>query len=316
MAKHIIIGGGSGFIGSALTKVLRDRGDKVTVLSRTPGDQKITWDSLSDGLPPCDAVVNLAGEHILQPGRRWNEAYKTQVITSRTQTTKQLVDAINAAPAPPRVFVSTAGKCFYGTQSGTTDYPELDEDSAPMGADFPSELVGQWENAADHLFDTVRHVRVRIGIVLGKIDRGGLLGRLWRVGRSRGLLPLIRLPFCFGLGARLGKGTQPFPWIHIDDMVGILIRVIDDGDATGRFNAVAPGIVSNAEFTSAFGKAIHRPVVWSIPQWLIYRLVGAERASILVEGQRVVPKRTLAMGYRFEYPTIDKAMDDLVDITI
>ncbi|MEM9785066.1 MAG: NAD-dependent epimerase/dehydratase family protein [Pseudomonadota bacterium] len=203
--KHIIIGGGSGFIGSALTQALRARGDQVTILSRSPGDQRITWDSLSDGLPRSDAVVNLAGEHILQPGRRWTDKYRDEVIASRTGTTKQLVDAINASANPPEVFVSTAGKCFYGTQTGAVDYPELDEDSAPMGLDFPAELVGQWEKAADHLdHDRVRHVRVRIGIVLGKIDRGSFLGRLWRIGRSRGLLPIVRLPFCFGLGARLG----------------------------------------------------------------------------------------------------------------
>ena len=316
MAKHIIIGGGSGFIGSALTAVLRARGDRVTVLSRFEGDQTITWESLSGGLPLCDAVVNLAGEHILQPGRRWNDAYRDEVIASRTETTGKLVDAINASPTPPRVFVSTAGKCFYGTQMGATDYPELDEDSDPMGTDFPAELVGQWEKAADHLSEDVRHVRVRIGIVLGKVERGSLWGRLWRIGRSRGLLPLIRLPFCFGLGARLGKGTQPFPWIHIDDMVGILVRLIDEDAATGRFNAVSPGIVSNAEFTAAFARALRRPIVWSIPAWAIHRAVGAERASILVEGQNVVPKRTLAMGYTFAYPDIDGAMKDLVEITV
>ncbi|MEM9755991.1 MAG: TIGR01777 family oxidoreductase [Pseudomonadota bacterium] len=316
MAKHVIIGGGSGFIGSALATALRARGDRVTVLSRTTGPDRITWDDLPGGLPDCDAVVNLAGEHILQPGRRWNDAYRDEVVASRTQTTKTLVDAINASGSPPRVFVSTAGKCFYGTQMGAVTYPELDEDSDPMGVDFPAELVGQWEAAADHLSARVRHVRVRIGIVLGKVERSSILGRLWRIGRSRGLLPLIRLPFCFGLGARLGKGTQPFPWIHIDDMVGILMRVIDDETATGRFNAVAPGIVSNADFIAAFARALNRPVVWSVPAWLIQWAVGAERASILVEGQNVVPKRTLALGYEFKFPDVAAAMDDLVEITI
>lgn len=205
MAKHIIIGGGSGFIGSALSKALRARGDRVTILSRTAGD---------------------------------------------------------------------------------------------------------------HLSNEVRHVRVRIGIVLGKMERGSVLGRLWRIGLSRGLLPLIRLPFCFGLGARLGKGTQPFPWIHIDDMVGILIRVIDDEEATGRFNAVAPQIVSNAEFTAAFAHALRRPVVWSIPAWLLNWCVGPERASILLEGQKVVPKRTLALGCVFMFPNVSDAMTDLVEITV
>lgn len=155
MAKHILIGGGSGFIGSALTNALRARGDRVTILSRYPGAERVTWDDLAGGIPDCDAVVNLAGEHILQPGRRWNAAYRDEVISSRTDTTKTLVDAINNSAKPPAVFVSTAGKCFYGTQMGATDYPELDEDSDPMGVDFPAELVGQWEKAADHLSSDV-----------------------------------------------------------------------------------------------------------------------------------------------------------------
>ncbi|MEM8848624.1 MAG: TIGR01777 family oxidoreductase [Pseudomonadota bacterium] len=319
MAQHIIIGGGSGFIGSALATRLRARGDRVTLISRTAGPERITWDDLArDGLPDADAVVNLAGQHILQPGRRWTDAYRQEVVESRLRTTRGLVDAINASEAPPNVFISTAGKCFYGTRRDHGGaYPELDETAEPMGLDFPAELVGQWESAADHL-DTsrVRHVRVRIGVVLGKIDRGSFLGRLWRVGRARGFLPIIRLPFCLGAGATLGTGQQPFPWIHIDDMTGVLIHLIDTTEAHGRYNAVSPGIVSNAAFTRAFADALRRPVAWRIPEWLIYGLVGRDRASILVEGQKVVPKRTVESGYRFLYPTIDQAMDDLVEITI
>ncbi|MEM8839260.1 MAG: DUF1731 domain-containing protein, partial [Pseudomonadota bacterium] len=222
-------------------------------------------------------------------------------------------------PNPPAVFISTAGKCFYGTRNVKPGegYPELDEDSAPMGIDFPAELVDRWEHAADHL-DTsrIRHVRVRIGIVLGAVRRTSFFGRLWRIGRTRGVLPIIRLPFCLGMGASFGKGVQPFPWIHIDDMAGILIHLLDKLDATGRYNAVAPNIVSNRAFVEAFARALRRPVVWSMPSWLITAVIGPERASILLEGQNVVPKRTLASGYRFLYPTIDDAMDDLVEITL
>lgn len=319
MRQHVLIGGGSGFIGTALAGRLRARGDRVTLISRVPGPDRITWDDLErDGLPSCDAVVNLAGQHILQPGRRWTEAYKREVVESRLRTTGALVDAINAAAAPPRVFVSTAGKCFYGTRrdhDGT--YPDLDEGAEPMGLDFPAELVGRWERAADHL-DTsrLRHVRVRIGVVLGRIDRGSFLGRLWRIGRSRGFLPIVRLPFCLGAGAILGTGRQPFPWIHVDDMTGILIHVIDAAGARGRYNAVSPGIVTNAAFTRAFAAALRRPVTWRVPEWLIYALVGRDRASILVEGQRVVPTRTLESGYVFRFSTIDAALDDLVEITV
>lgn len=321
LPRHVVIGGGSGFIGSALARALCARGDRVTLISRRAGPGRITWDDLArDGLPACDAVVNLAGRHILDPTRRWTPAFVDEVIRSRVETTTLLVDRINAMRRPPGVFVSTAGKCFYGTEAGAAErmgaYPVLDEDSAPMGLDFPAELVGRWERAADHL-DTarVRHVRLRIGIVLGAVEPEGSLGRLWRIGRSRGLLPIIRLPFCLGLGAVLGTGRQPFPWVHIDDVVGLVLRVIDDAKAVGRFNCVAPGIVDNRTFMTALARRLRRPLLWRAPRWLVTALLGADRASILLEGQHVVPRRTLALGYRFRFPTLEPALADLVRIT-
>ncbi|GAB6843265.1 hypothetical protein HNR00_002191 [Methylorubrum rhodinum] len=319
-ARHIVIGGGSGFVGRALTNALRARGDRVTWISRVPGSDRLTWDVLArDGLPDCDAVVNLAGQHILNPWRRWNAAYREEVIQSRVQTTRTLVAAINAGLRPPEVFVSTAGKCFYGTtEVGARDaYPELDEDSRPMGLDFPAELVGLWEAAAEGV-DTsrVRHVRLRMGIVLGSVTRESALGRLWRVGRARGFLPIIRLPFCLGLGPVIGSGRQPFPWIHIDDVTGILLHVIDRRDLDGRFNAVSPGIVPHETFIRAFARHLRRPITWRAPGWLIERVVGGERSSILLEGQLVRPKRTLASGYRFRFPDLDAALDDLVKISV
>ncbi len=276
--RHIIIGGGSGFIGRALTAALRSRGNKITLLSRTPGAGRITWDDLArHGLPACDAVVNLAGQHILDLTRRWNAAYRDEVVNS----------------------------------------PELDEDSTPMGLDFPAELVGQWEAAADGVDATcVRHVKLRIGVVLGKVERKSNIGRLWQIGRARGFLPIIRLPFCLGLGAVIGTGNQPLPWIHIDDMVEILLHVIDRTDTRGRYNAVSPGIVTNRVFIEAFGPRLRRPVLWSVPACLIRLLVGDERSSILLQGQLVKPKRTLESGYIFRYPELGSALDDLVRITI
>jgi uncharacterized protein (TIGR01777 family) len=318
--RHIIIGGGSGFIGSALTAALQARGDRVTILSRTPAPGKITWQDLArQGLPACDVVVNLAGQHILDLTRRWDAAYRNEVINSRVETTKQLVKALNESPSSPAVFVSTAGKCFYGTRelNATELYQELDEDSKPMGLDFPAELVGQWEAAADGVDGTrIRHAKLRIGVVLGKVERASYIGRLWQIGRARGFLPIIRLPFCLGLGAVIGTGEQPLPWIHIDDMVGILLHVIDRSDTGGRYNAVAPGIVTNRQFIEAFGRRLRRPVLWSAPAWLIRFLVGEERSSILLQGQLVRPKRTLESGYIFRYPELGSALNDLVHVTI
>ena len=313
---HVVIGGGSGFIGSALQSALHDRGDRVTLISRTPGLDRITWDELAKtGLPDCDVVVNLAGQHILDMSRRWNDAYRDEVLSSRINTTRTLVEAINASAKPPEVFVSTAGKCFCGTREldSNEPIPELDEDSVPMGMDFPAELVGQWEAAAEGV-DTsrVRHVKLRIGVVLGQIERKSHIGKLWRIGRARGFLPIIRLPFCLGLGATIGTGNQMFPWVHIDDMVGILLHVIDHKQTNGRYNAVSPGIVDNNAFTNAFAAKLGRRIVWSVPEWLVRFVVGDERSSILLRGQSVRPKRTLQAGYKFKYPDIDAALSHLV----
>jgi len=318
--KHFVIGGGSGFIGAVLTEALRARGDRVTWISRSPGPDRITWEDVArDGLPACDGVVNLAGQHILDVRRRWTDAYRDEVINSRVDTTRSLVDAINRMEVPPSVFVSTAGKCFYGTSelAAGEAHPELDETSAPMGMDFPAELVSQWEAAAEGVDrDRIRHVQLRIGVVLGKIERKSYLGKLWRIGRARGFLPIIRLPFCLGIGATIGSGTQMFPWVHIDDMVGVILFVLDQDETVGRYNAVSPGIVDNRTFTLAFGKALRRKVVWSVPEWVVRALVGSERSSILLRGQLVRPKRTLEAGYRFKYDTIDGAMADLVERVI
>lgn len=317
---HVVIGGGSGFIGSALTRALVARGDRVTLISRTPGPNRITWDDLAaSGLPACDAVVNLAGQHILDIRRRWDDTYRNEVIKSRVETTQQLVKALNESPAPPEVFVSTAGKCFYGTREldAADAHPELTEDSAPMGMDFPAELVGLWEAAADGVDATrLRHVKLRIGVVLGKVERKSHLGRLWQIGRARGFLPIIRLPFCLGLGAVIGKGTQMLPWIHIDDMVGILLHVIDRPATRGRYNAVSPGIVTNREFIEAFAARLRRPIMWSVPESMVRFIVGNERSSILLRGQLVRPKRTLESGYVFRYPQLQPALADLVHFTI
>lgn len=315
---HILIGGGSGFIGSALALKLRAAGHQVTLISRTPGPERITWNDVEHGgIPACDAVINLAGQHILDPSRRWTEAYKSEVIRSRVDTTKALVATLNAMPQAPALFISSAGKCFYGSSAVAMGdaYPELAEESPPMGIDFPAELVALWEAAAEGIDSArIRHVAVRIGVVLGALEGKSVLGMPWRVGRTRGFLPIIRLPFCLGLGAVLGHGRQPFPWIHIDDMVALLQHVIDHPEMQGRYNAVAPGIVTNRAFTLALAKRLRRPVVWSVPAWLVRALVGSERASILLEGQNVKPKRTLASGFRFAYGNIDDALDALVKI--
>lgn len=317
---HILIGGGSGFVGSALSARLRARGDQVTWISRASGADRIPWSEIDAGrVPECDVVINLAGEHILNLGRRWNDEYRRDLVRSRVGTTSSLVRALNAMSKPPAVFISTAGKCFYGTAEVAPDiqYPELDEYSSPVALDFPASMVALWEDAA-HAIDTtrIRHIHVRLGIILGAIERVSLLGKLWRIGRGRGILPLIRLPFCLGLGAVMGHGRQPMPWIHIDDVVGLMVHLADARTAQGRYNAVAPGIVSNREFTELLARRLQRRIAWAAPAWLVRAVVGEDRASILLAGQNVKPKRTLESAYRFRYPELQGALRDLVQFTI
>ncbi len=184
-----------------------------------------------------------------------------------------------------------------------------------MDMDFPAELVSLWEKAASHI-DTsrVRHIKLRIGVVLGSIERKSHIGKLWRIGSARGFLPIIRLPFCLGHGATIGDGKQPFPWIHIEDMINLIVKSIDDRSMQGKYNGIAPGIVSNREFTEAFAKKLQRPIVWAVPKSVVRFIVGSERSSILLQGQLVKPKRTLEFGYKFKHSDIDSALSDLTKI--
>ncbi len=319
--QHILIGGGSGFIGTQLAAVLRARGDRVTLISRTPGVDRITWDAVkANGIPDCDLVINLAGKHILDMRRRWTSNYREEVIRSRIDTTEALVQAINASANPPGTFISTAGKCFYGSQAyeRTEEYFDLDEHSDPVGIDFPAELVSRWEAAADGIdSDKVRHVKLRFGIVLGSLGQAGAGGTAEqrRSLGARGIFPMLHAAFKWGLCFRMGSGVQPFPWIHIDDVVGIVLRAIDHDAMHGVFNAVAPGIVSNTAFTALLAAKLNRWVLGRIPAWLIKGVVGKERSTILLLGQRVKPSRTLEYGYRFQFAELSDCLDDLLSET-
>jgi len=259
-----------------------------------------------DGLPKCDAVVNFAGKHILSLTRRWNSEYEKEVISSRVETTTILVDSINNSKNPPKVFISTAGKCIYGTDPNKKQV----EGDKTNSVDMPSLLSEVWEASARRV-DTskVRHVQMRIGIVLGDVQGKGL-----PIALNRGILPIIRAPFCLSMGGYLGSGKQFFPWIHIDDVVGIYRKALQDPTMDGIYNCVAPNIVTNEEFTNVFAKKLRRRILWHIPSWLIKLVVGKARSGILLEGQHVHPKRTLESGYKFQYPTINVALDNLVKI--
>ncbi|KAM6202544.1 epimerase family protein SDR39U1 [Rhynchocyon petersi] len=291
---RVLVGGGTGFIGTALVQLLKAQGHEVTLISRKPGPDRVTWEELArSGLPRCDAAVNLAGQNVLNPLRRWNEAFQKEVLDSRLETTQMLANTISKAPQPPKTWILVTGVAYY-RPSLTQEY---DEDSPGGDFDFFSNLVTKWEAAARLSGDSTRQVVVRSGVVLGR--GGGAIGQML-------------LPFRLGLGGPIGSGHQFFPWIHIRDLVGILAHALEVKHVQGILNGVAPAVTTNAEFARALGAALGRPAFIPVPSTVVQAVFGRERAIMLLEGQKVVPRRTLGTGYQYSFPKLEAALKDIV----
>jgi uncharacterized protein (TIGR01777 family) len=299
---RIVITGATGFVGRRLVEQLRSRGHALGAWVRSPATAARTLgpdvtlidasggrSAMQAAIAEADAIVNLAGEPVI--GRRWTEPQKQALRASRVDVTDHIVDAIAAAPRP-RVLVSASAVGYYGD----TGAREVDE-ASPPGTDFLAELSVAWEAAALRAErQQTRVCVVRIGLVLGR--DGGVLGSM---------LPVFRL----GLGGPIGSGSQYFPWVHIDDLVGIIIAALERDDHRGPLLAVAPGIVTNREFARALGHALHRPAVFKVPAFAL-RLALGESAAALLAGQRAVPRRTQALGHRFRFPELAAALQDLL----
>ena len=297
---HILITGGTGLIGRNLCKTLLAQGHELTVLSRNPASVPIkcgatvhSMASLAEWHPgkKFDAVINLAGAPIVD--RRWTARRKRALWGSRIDLTDELVRHIATAGHKPSVLISGSAVGYYGNRGDT----ELDE-MAPAGEDFGAHLCKAWEDSARIAEKVgVRVCLLRTGLVLSQ--NGGMLGRM---------LP----PFKLGLGARLGNGKQWMSWVHIDDYTAIVLRLLDDAQASGPYNMTAPQPVSNTEFTAALAKALRRPAVFVAPAWLL-KLAMGERASLLLEGQKVLPGKISAAGYRFQFADLAAALDNLLN---
>jgi uncharacterized protein len=278
---HVAVTGATGLIGTRLTAALRARGDEVTPVSLRDGPPP------PHGLTGHDAVVHLAGEPVAQ---RWTKAARERIRASREDGTHGLVAAIAAADPRPSVLVSASGVGYYGSRGDE----RLDEDAAP-GDDFLAQVCVAWEREANAAREhDVRVVTVRTGVVL---DRAG--------GALAKMLP----PFRLGVGGPVAGGRQYLPWIHIDDLVGIYLAAIDEPAWTGPVNATAPEPVTNASFSKALGRALHRPAFAPVPALAIRALYG-DMAEIVTEGQRAVPRRALELGYDFEHPDLVEALAD------
>lgn len=289
---HVVIAGGSGFLGRALTASLVADGHRVSTLTRRAGGGRsdIVWSPdgtvgpWASALSGADALVNLAGEGIADT--RWTERRKAALIGSRLRATSSLAGAIAAIDAPPPVFVSASGIGYYGPCGD-----ERVTEAAPAGTDFLGELAARWEHATAPALDRARVVLLRTGLVLG----------------HEGALKQMLLPFRLGLGGRLGSGRQWMPWIAVDDWVGIARLVTDDRRAHGPFNLSAPEPVTNATFTKALGQVLHRPTLIPVPAFGL-RVALGELADVLLTGQRAVPDKALQLGYRFRYTAVDEAL--------
>lgn len=288
---RVLVTGSHGLIGSALVAALEADGHQAVRLSRGP-----QWDPERAVIDPAvldgvDAVVNLAGEGIGE--HRWSDEHKRKVRDSRVNGTSALASAMAGLPeaARPRVLVNGSAVGYYGNRG---DVP-VTEDSV-AGTGFLAELVEEWEAAASPAAEAgVRVVLLRTGIVLSA--KGGALGKQL-------------LPFKAGAGGRLGRGRQWLSWISIDDEVGAIRHALDHDDVRGPLNATAPNPVTNAEFTKALGRALHRPAVLAVPAPALRLLFGREMADeMLLAGQRVLPAKLEASGYSFRHTTLAQALE-------
>ena len=296
--RRILVTGSTGLVGRRLLDALRDDGVAVGAVTRSPerarfgeGVEAIGWDGVQVApaeLARSRAVVHLAGEPVF--GGLFTAERRRRILESRVDSTRALVRALGelAPDERPRTFVCASAVGYYGDRGEE----ELDE-SAPPGSGFLADVCIAWERAAAAAEPLgVRTVSLRIGIVLAR--EGGALA------------PMARA-FRLGLGGRIGSGRQWFPWIHVDDLVGLVRAALVDDRYTGAVNAVAPNPVRNAELTEALGAVLRRPTFLPLPA-LPLRLALGELASELLGSRRVVPRRAIACGFRFEFPELARAL--------
>ncbi|GAB4256584.1 MAG: TIGR01777 family oxidoreductase [Methylomicrobium sp.] len=298
---HILITGGTGFIGTALTRRLVGNGHRLTVLSRTPERVPSICGSGVTGFADFaeiqsdthfDAVINLAGAPIFD--KRWSAAQKRLLWDSRVLLTDRLIQLLERLVDRPQVLISGSAIGYYGDQGDTI----LDEES-PTRDDFSHRLCAAWENSAlqaERL--DIRVCLIRTGLVLG--HDGGLLQRML-------------LPFKLGLGGKLGDGRQWMSWIHRQDWINIVLAMMNDESMRGSYNATAPNPATNAEFVSALADLLKRPALLPAPSWALKLALG-EMSELVLGSQRVIPARLLEQGFQFEYDELSAALSEALGI--
>ncbi len=296
----IILAGGTGLIGRELTDALLAEGHQLWILSRNPQDRKappgaqlVAWDAQTSAgwghlVEEADAIFNLAGENL--GTWLWTKARKAEILASRAEAGQAIIQALAAAQRRPRLLVQASAIGYYGAREDQV----LDEASAP-GKDWQSGVCLDWEAstaAAESL--GVRQVVVRTGLVLTP---------------TGGVLPKLLLPFKMFVGGPLGNGRQYYSWIAMRDEIRALIFLLNLENASGPYNLTAPNPLPQAEFGRVTGRVMHRPYWFPTPAFAL-RLVLGEMSTLVLDGQRVVPKRLREAGFAFQYPQLESALQE------
>ena len=291
---NILITGGTGFIGSTITKFFLQQNNYITILSR--GRSKVlkpvrVIESINqiNANEKINIIINLAGSPI---NKKWNKTYKEILISSRVEVTKSLITLIKALKEKPDLLISASAIGYYGTQNNKY----LDETSSYID-DFTHELCNLWELEAQKAQELgVRTCITRLGVVLGK--NGGALEKI---------LPLFKL----GLGGNIGSGKQFFSWIHVDDVISIFNFLISNKEQKGIYNLTSPSPTTNSQFTKALSRTLKRPDFFTVPSFLIKMVFGEMGDKLLLNGSAVYPKKLLDNGYEFKFKTIESALKNL-----
>ncbi|MFM7072912.1 MAG: TIGR01777 family oxidoreductase [Planctomycetota bacterium] len=297
---RILVTGGTGLVGSALIPALAADGHPISLLTRVTstaasgpaGVDRVSWEPNAgkldaDALQGVEGVVHLAGDGIATG--RWTRTKKQRIRESRVEGTRLLCEKLAAMKRPPKVLISASAIGYYGHRGDSM----VDEKALP-GQGFLPEVSEAWERATRPAVDAgIRVVNLRIGIVLS---------------RDGGALQKMLLPFQLGLGGIVGHGGQYWSWVSLSDLVGIIRHALSNNSVHGPVNAVAPGSVTNREFTKALGRVLRRPTLFPLPAVVARIMLGEMADGLLLASARVAPVRLMESGYRFQHPEIEGAL--------
>ena len=300
---NILMSGASGFVGKHVLGLLLEKGHKVYALSRNaqknqnlqPEVNWIQWDDTHHVAPlkeiqSLDGVINLVGESL--DAKRWSNTQKKEIFNSRIDGTQTILKMLKNDGLAPRAFVSTSAVGIYGH-----DANNIVDETSSTAEDFLANLCKDWEASVIERSDSYdRAVILRIGLVLGK--NGGMMTKL---------VPLFKL----GLGGKLGSGNFYMSWIHVKDLARTFVRALEDDSMSGIYNATSPFPVKNAEFTKVLANTVRKPAHFNVPKFVLRTVVG-EMAEYMTKGARVMPKKLKEENFHFIYPTIERAIKDVV----